>query len=248
MLALVGSGEYLPPMGAVDRVLLEWLSAGRGHRPRAHGPPRVACLATAAASEGQAVVDRWQQMGVDHFQGLGAEVAAVPVVDRATAGDPELAAQIAAADLVYLSAGKPSYLYQSLAGTAAWAAILSVHRRGGLVAGCSAGAMVMGQYVLDFPRLGLEEGFGLLPGVVVMPHFDEVSHLVARLTHLLAGRELTLVGVEGMTALLVDGTGGLVLGSGRVAIWDGRGLVHYAAGPLPAGLALDGRNPNDLPL
>ena len=42
MLALVGSGEYLPPMDPVDRILLS----------RLPGPPRVVCLPTAAGTEG----------------------------------------------------------------------------------------------------------------------------------------------------------------------------------------------------
>ncbi len=42
MLALVGSGEYLPPMEAVDRFLLGWLKC----------EAQVICLPTAAGTEG----------------------------------------------------------------------------------------------------------------------------------------------------------------------------------------------------
>lgn len=49
MLALVGSGEYLPPMEAVDRYLLGLL------KTEAH----VICLPTAAGREGSERIDYW---------------------------------------------------------------------------------------------------------------------------------------------------------------------------------------------
>ena len=48
-LALVGSGEYLPPMESVDRCLLSRLT----------GPARVACLPTAAGREGAERIEYW---------------------------------------------------------------------------------------------------------------------------------------------------------------------------------------------
>ena len=49
--ALVGSGEYLPVLEDVERLLL----AGR--------PPRFVQLATAAAPEGPASLARWHALG-----------------------------------------------------------------------------------------------------------------------------------------------------------------------------------------
>ena len=72
MLALVGSGEYLPAMEAVDRTLLDRL-------PEA---PRVVCLPTAAGTEGPERIAYWSRLGVEHFTRLDAQAEAVPVVDR----------------------------------------------------------------------------------------------------------------------------------------------------------------------
>ena len=85
MLALVGSGEYLPPIASMDRELIGRLAA----------PVRVVCLPTAAGSEGHARVDYWSRLGVDHFTGLGAQVQSLPVIDRPSADDPALAAEVA---------------------------------------------------------------------------------------------------------------------------------------------------------
>ena len=70
--ALVGSGEYLPPMEAVDRALVSQVP----------GPPRVVCLPTAAGTEGTPRIDYWMQLGVEHFTRLGVQVESLPVINR----------------------------------------------------------------------------------------------------------------------------------------------------------------------
>ncbi len=226
MLALVGSGEYLPGMEAVDRELLRRLAA----------PPRVVCLPTAAGQEGPERIAYWSDLGVAHFSRLGADVQALPVIDRASADDAGLAAAIAEANFVYLSGGKPSYLRQTLAGSRAWQAIEAVLARGGLLAGCSAGAMIMAEKILGLPLL--ESGFNFLPGSLVMPHYDELSPTLRTLIRWRAGPRLTLVGVEGYTALVINKTQAEVLGTGGVTLWGQAGPIRYQAGPLPAPLAV----------
>ena len=113
LIALLGSGEYLPVMNDVDRYLLANCDA--------QGPkPRVVCLPTAAGREGNASVTRWSTMGVEHFARLGAEVQAVPVIDRDSANDPKYASIIEAADLIYFSGGDPGYLHQTMKDSLAW--------------------------------------------------------------------------------------------------------------------------------
>src|SRR5947208_2833436 len=109
-LALVGSGEYLTPMEAVDRFLLS----------RVQGEPRVVCLPTAAGTEGAERIGYWSRLGVEHFTRLGAQAEAVEVINRATASDETFAARIRNANFVYLSGGKPDYLFKTLADTPVW--------------------------------------------------------------------------------------------------------------------------------
>ena len=65
------------------------------------------------------------------------------VRDREGADDPAAAQAIGEADLIYLSGGKPTYLLDALAGSAVGDAIAAAHERGAVLAGCSAGAMVL---------------------------------------------------------------------------------------------------------
>jgi cyanophycinase len=96
-------GEFLPDMEAVDRELIRRLAA----------PPRVVCLPTAAGQEGVQRICYWTNLAYDHFSRLEAAVEALPVIDQASANDPSLAGVIDGANFVYLSGGKPDYLYQT---------------------------------------------------------------------------------------------------------------------------------------
>lgn len=211
LLALAGSGEYLPGMQPVDRWLMDWLGQ----------PAHVVCLPTAAGTEGAKRLDYWNNLGMEHFQQLGAaSVQALPVIDRASANDPALAARIRAANFVYLSGGKPTYLFETLQGTLAWEAIEAVLAGGGVVAGCSAGAMVFGGHI---PRnnsaFALQPAFGYLPGSVILPHFDELPGFLQGMIPVLIQRH-RLVGIDGDTVLVCE--------NGRFQV-RGRGGVTLAA-------------------
>jgi cyanophycinase len=221
MLALVGSGEYLPGMEAVDRELIA----------RLPGDPRVVCLPTAAGTEGPERIQYWMDLGQEHFTRLGAPVESLPVTDRSSAEDSALAEKIAAANFVYLSGGKPAYLRDTLAGSRAWAAIEAVLAKGGLLAGCSAGAMILGEKF--FGRMGWKEGFNFLPGTTIVPHFDEMPQGMLGPLRLTIDKRLTLLGVEGYTALVKDGDQYEVLGRGGVTVWNRNGKVRYTRGMLP---------------
>jgi cyanophycinase len=218
--ALIGAGEYLPPIAAVDKMLLERVGA----------TPRVAVLPTASAPDGPVVSERWAQMGVEHFSQLGATVEPVMLLTRADAGNTKIIDQIASANFVYLSGGKPRYLLETLRGTAAWQAILNVLASGGMVAGCSAGAMALGGEVFDFPQLWRTlPALGLVPGIAVIPHFDEIPAMMVNAINL-RRRKVTVIGIDGSTALVKSNTGWMVLGRGGITVFRGKHKTRYLAG------------------
>jgi cyanophycinase len=214
-LALVGSGEFLDIMRPVDAVLVERV----GGAARA----RVVVIPTAAAPDGPQVVARWVELGIRHFGGLGAAVAAAPITTRAHADDSQMIAPIAAANFVYFSGGKPDMLLRTLAGTGAWAAVLAVYERGGVLAGCSAGAMIL-ESRLIVPRLrfgwpwALVEAFGLVPNSLIIPHYDAGATRVGGLLARGLPPGLTLIGVDEQTALISGDSGWQVLGRASVEL------------------------------
>jgi cyanophycinase len=224
MLALVGSGEYLPDVEPIDQTLMARLAA----------PARVVCLPTAAGQEGAFSVRSWMDKGVAHFTGLGVAVTAVPVIDASSAHNPAHVEAIRQANFVYLSGGHPGYLHKTLDGSPVWDAILAVHQQDGIVAGCSAGAMIMGERIMG-PG-GNKEGFNLLPGTVIMPHFDEFPGIVSQVIRLLSSKKLTMVGIDGRTALVVANGRYEVLGKNQVTIFSTGGRNSYGAGMLPDGI------------
>lgn len=198
LITLVGSGEYLSVMDDIDCYLLESLHLN-GRKPR------VVCLPTAAGREGDASVNRWSSMGIQHFQKLGAEVSALRIIDRASADDAQWESALENADLVYFSGGDPGHLYQTMNGSRAWRAAQRAWERGAIYAGCSAGAMILAKRMPSFRLAGTQDGFGLMPATFIVPHFDAIpgiwKPLVFALQKQLKKGE-RMIGVDENTALI----------------------------------------------
>lgn len=224
LIALVGSGEYLPAMEDVDRYLLDSLHIN-GRKPR------VVCLPTAAGREGETSIHRWSEMGIAHFQKLGAEVCVLRIVDRLSANDPQWEPILENADLVYFSGGDPGYLYQTLNGSRAWSAMRKAWDRGAVYAGCSAGAMILAQRMPSFRLAGTQEGFGLLPFTFILPHFDTIpliwKPLVFALKRQLKKGEM-MVGIDENTAFIGQLNGEWkVMGKGKVHLLTRHSETRY---------------------
>jgi cyanophycinase len=228
LIALVGSGEYLPVMDAVDRYLLEHCGAdGR--------TPRVVCLPTAAGQEGDQSVDRWVKMGLEHFSALGAEVQAARITNRSEAEDPHYVGMLAKADLIYFSGGNPMYLYQTMQGSPAWVTAEKAWERGAVYAGCSAGAMILGRELPDL-RSGTNRGaaFGKIRARYILPHFDRMQFARPLLTPFVKSRthpdEFSL-GIDEETAL-VGWLGGewTVMGRSKVYVFTHDEVKSYSTG------------------
>lgn len=229
LIALLGAGEYLPVMTPIDRYLLESLEL--------HGrAARVVCLPTAAGQEGEGSVGRWSGMGLEHFRKLGADVSALPIVDRASADDAQYQSALEAADLIYFSGGDPLYLYEVMHGSRAWAAAQKAWERGAIYAGCSAGAMILAAQMPNFRRagLGVRAGFGVLPATYIIPHFDQIPALFRPMIFAVR-RGLRegqfILGIDENTALVGKTDGEWkVMGAGKVHLIDKRSEQAYAAG------------------
>lgn len=226
--ALIGAGEFLPAMAAVDVELLA--TSGRAR-------PRVVILPTASWPDGEQVFLRWAALGVEHFEALGAEVEVVLVRERLDADDPAHAQAVGEADLIYLSGGKPDYLLKTLAGSAVWAAAVAANARGSVLAGCSAGAMVLCSQQARFRSpphlpLGFQPGLGLVAGVAVLPHYDRFPETLAAVRVARAPRGTVILGIDEDTAAIGRDGDWQVRGTGRVTVWRGRRRERHRAGDI----------------
>ena len=220
--ALVGAGEYLQRMVPVDEKLLE----------RVNGTPKVVVLPTASAPDGEGVPERWAKMGVEHFVQLGVTVKPIMLLNRTDAENADISSQIADANFIYFSGGKPRFLLETLQGTRSWQSILDVFAAGGIVAGCSAGAMVLGGEVFDFPQIWRTiPALGIVPGIAIIPHFDELpSLMIGTITR--GRRKSTIVGIDGTTALVGSDHQWTVYGRGGVTVFTKNGKQRYVEGEI----------------
>lgn len=170
------------------------------------------------------------------FCRLGAP--AVVVVDppsRPAAAAQALVQAIDGATGVFMTGGNQLKLSSLFVGTPLAGAIARAHARGAVVAGTSAGASIMSQFMISLGADGvtprqrvsqLTSGLGLLPGVIIDQHFDQRARY-GRLMALVAGSPNLLgIGIDEDTAAEVrDGRKLTVVGSGAVFVVDARSAV-----------------------
>lgn len=181
---------------------------------------RVRILPTAAAPDHNH--QRAGNNGMRWFQSLGArDVDSIPLIDRASANDEEIARSLQDARLVYLLGGFTHYLGQTLRGSLAWQTILDAFQNGAVIAGSSAGAMVMCQYYYDPGQGYIHEGLDLVTNSLVLPHHNTFGKTWApRLKGQVPG--VTLIGIDEQTGMIKDGADKwTVYGKGAVTLYSG---------------------------
>jgi cyanophycinase len=218
---LLGSGEFEPWSAEAERFVLSG-AAGDGS---------VAVLATASGREGDAVFERWTAMGLAHYESLGITAHALRVRTRADALEPGIASVLETASMVFFSGGSPKYLAESIDGTPLWDGVRRLLDRGGVFAGCSAGAMIAGAQGMRFP---FASGLGLLPSSALGVHWDALSGWWIRWLRDLAPRRLPsgirFLGVAEHTAVASDGDEWQVFGAGAVDMRQGRERTAFTNG------------------
>jgi cyanophycinase-like exopeptidase len=225
--ALVGAGEFLPAMDTVDRGLLDATGVSR---------PRVAILPTASWPDGDTTFQRWAAMGVEHFTTLGAEVEPVLVRTVEDGADAANLQAVGEADLIYLSGGKPAHLLDVLLGSPLGDALRASHARGAVIAGCSAGAMVLAGRQAGMPRpkvpfpITWRSALGLVQSAAVLPHYDAWPEALVALIALQAPRDAAVLGIDEETAAIGCNGAWQVQGRGRVTLWRGRRRERYRKG------------------
>ncbi len=199
----------------------------------AGGPGALICIIpTAAAPDNNA--QRAGNNGVRWFRSLGAKQVELPsLVDKALANDPHIADRISQSRLIYMLGGFTGYLGETLKGSASWQAMLRAYETGAVIAGSSAGAMVMCQYYFDPARGQVVEGLELVPNACVLPHHNTFGKGWApRLSRLLP--DAMLLGIDERTGMLDDGdegrkVGWRVYGQGAVTLYrKGQSKVYRA--------------------
>lgn len=191
-LALVGGDEWHPGC-TFDAELLA-----------ASGGTDVLILPTAAAYE-------HPEKSVDSartwFGTMGATVRGLMVLGRPDAEDETNAAVVRTSRFIYLGGGSSMHLRSVLKGSRLWEALLDAWRDGAVVAGSSAGAMVLTDPMVDSRGGALTVGLGMVENIAVIPHFGHENAEKVHRSIALAAPGLPVVGIPERTALIRDPDG-----------------------------------------
>ena len=202
--ALVGSGEYLDVMNKVDTYLLGSIGGV--------GAARVALLPTASGLEPNGPTS-WNNLGLQHFKQLGVhDIRATNIIDREHAFDATQVELLQGANFFYFSGGNPQHVIETMQDSPAWNVIKIAYEQGAVLAGCSAGAMMMGGYTVSIRQamqgsaMDFVPALSIVPQVIVFPHFDRMSGFLSqsRFKDLLQAvpANTTVLGVDENTALV----------------------------------------------
>jgi cyanophycinase len=188
---------------------------------RASDATEVLVLPTGAAYERP---DRLVEGATRYFAELGVGARGLMVLARPDAEDDANAKAVRTARFIYLAGGSPLHLRSVLKESKVWQALEEAWHAGAALAGTSAGAMVLGDPMVD-PRGGaFTVGLGMVEQLALLPHADTWSPEKIRRTFSLAHGGVRMAAIDEQTALIrePDGTW-RTAGAGAVAVYvDGQ--------------------------
>ncbi len=170
--------------------------------------------------------------GIHWFQSLGAkDVISVSLLSKIRADDKNIAQSLRNAKLIYLLGGFTHYLGQTLKDSLAWEAAVDAYRNGAVIAGSSAGAMVMCEFYFDPSAGRVHEGLNLIPHTLVLPHHNTFGKgwapkLIKKIP------DVTLLGIDEQTGMIDDGEDNMwnVYGAGEVTLYQNGEVTVYQPG------------------
>ena len=220
MILLEGGAEFGGQMADPDRQAIAL--AGGFDVP-------ISIIPAAAAPDNNH--QRAGQNGVSWFQRLGAtNVSALPLIDSSSADDPEIAGALAQSKLIYLLGGFPHHLDQTLNGSRSWQAILNAYLSGAVIAGSSAGAMVLCEYYYDPATSQIAQGLKLVNHICILPHYSTsgknwAPQLKKQLT------DIILVGIDEETGVINNASQGnwQVYGKGKITLYHNNHIDEFSS-------------------
>ncbi|HZS04211.1 MAG TPA: cyanophycinase [Blastocatellia bacterium] len=191
-------------------------------------------ISTLASDYGEEVWELYRriftELGVRQIGHLGIEYR------DESEGDPRLDI-LAGATAMFFTGGDQLRITTRLGGTPLSDRIEEIFRRGGVIAGTSAGASALGEMMLvGSPGGGLFKvgdmvqmvpGLGLLRNVIIDQHFSERGRIRRLLGAVAQNPRMLGIGIDEDTAIIVENEADFqVLGAGAVYVVDGHDLSY----------------------
>ena len=221
ILLLEGGCEFQGKMEEPDRKALA-LAGGQN--------AKVVIIPTAAAPDSNS--ERAGNTALEWFRTLGARnISALPIIDKESANDPELSAELDRANLIYILGGFPGYLEYTLKDTRCLDALLLAYEKGAIIAGSSAGAMILCEWYFDPTVNEIKKGFGVLKDVILIPHHDTFGQSWHSL-YLDKSSDTRYIGIDEQTGMInqADRHRWTVYGKGGVTLYLKTSMATYRTG------------------
>lgn len=193
------------------------------------GGPDAPLVVIPTAGEDSIYPADWR--GLNGLKAAGATHLTIRhTVDRAVAESDSFVAAIRAARGVWLPGGRQWRLVDSYLGTRTERELHALLQRGGVIGGTSAGATILGSYLVRgategntiMMAKGHEQGFGFLRNVAVDQHIVARNRQTDLQEVVAAHPGLLGIGLDEGTALVVQGDHAELIGRGTAFVHNGR--------------------------
>jgi peptidyl-dipeptidase A len=192
----------------------------------AGGPDAPLVIIPTASGDKKYPSDYLQKTGL-HRAGAK-NLTLLHTIDRKVADSPEFVAPLRQARGVWIEGGRQWHLVDSYLNTRTERELFALLDRGGVIGGSSAGATILGSYLVRGAREGntimmapgYEQGFGFLRGVAVDQHLltrhreNDMLQVIAKHPELLG------IGLDEGTAIVVHGDSGKIMGRSKMAVYE----------------------------
>ena len=170
------------------------------------------------------------------FSKLGIDIVShLYIEDRSESADPEKLKLLDNMHALFFSGGDQLRISSQIGDTPFETRIVEIFKNGGVIAGTSAGASVMGEVMLirgansESHRIGdlhMAPGLRLIRDVIIDQHFAERGRIGRLLGAVALNPRILGIGIDEDTAIIVQGRKFSVLGSGAVYVVDGASVTH----------------------
>ncbi len=217
-IALAGGEEFRAGCEGMDMEIM---------RSSGQEPARVLVIPTAGVTNPAKAAND----GVVHFNSLGANADQLMVLDKSQAYDAAFVRPVEDAGVIYFTGGSPDHLLATLKDSQLLESILAAVAQGAVLAGSSAGAMVMGSFMRRPSSGEWVEALGVVPGTAALPHHENSNPAdVAKQLRDQAPAGITVLGIDARTGCLGRPGNWRAVGAGNVTVYQGGDWQVYPSG------------------